>query len=175
MQRLDAFSTRRDHRRGGSRVRLRIVTPVQVYHIDTRDGRSAAPRAIPCHRCGVCCERWQPLLTTTDAARLAARLDLPLEAFHGAYTTPYPFDDEQRLLRQEDGHCIFLAYEADGRSTCSVHDARPQVCRDWAAGLDKKECIQGLERFASPAGLIQIEDLYPDPADRATLTEAFAR
>ena len=160
-------------------MRVRIVMPHGVHELETDGGRGAdgdarAPSAveIPCHRCGVCCERWQPLLTPADATRLAAHLGLAIDAFHHAYTSPYPFDDEQRLLRQEDGRCVFLRYEADGRSACAVHPARPQVCRDWSAGLDKKECVQGLERFADPAGLIQLQDLYPGPADHAAFVRA---
>ena len=163
-------------------MRVRIVMPEGVHELETdavwraQDAaRPPAAREIPCHRCGVCCERWQPLLTAADAARLAAHLGLTLGAFHTAYTSPYPFDDEQRLLRQEDGRCVFLRSEADGRAACAVHPARPQVCHDWSAGLDKQECVQGLERFADPAGLIQLEDLYPGPADRAAFARAATR
>ena len=160
-------------------MRVRIVMPEGVHELETEGGwgvndtaRPPSAREIPCHRCGVCCERWQPLLTPADAARLATHLGLSLDAFHIAYTSPYPFNDEQRLLRQEESHCVFLRYEADGRSACAVHAARPQVCREWSAGLDKKECVQGLKRFTDPAGLIQLQDLYPGPADRAAFVRA---
>jgi hypothetical protein len=44
------------------------------------------------------------------------------------------------------------------------------VCREWAAGLDKRECRAGLERLA-PSGVIALEDLYPEQHDQ----EAFVR
>lgn len=152
-------------------MRLRIDTGAGTHEFDGAERPGFGGRPIPCHRCGVCCERWQPLLTPADAGRLARHLGLSVAAFHRAYTAPYPFSDEDRLLRQEDGRCVFLAYtvEPDGvrRSHCTVHAARPEVCRDWAAGLDKKECVQGLERFATTGGLIQLRDLYAEPDDRA--------
>jgi Fe-S-cluster containining protein len=146
-------------------MHLAIVSAELHLALDTAQHNSAIPRQVPCHRCGVCCERWQPLLTTKDADRLAARLGLATAEFHETYTSSYPFDDEQRLLRQDGGRCVFLTYDQDSRATCTVHDARPAVCREWSAGLEKKECRSGLERFAQ-TGLIRLEDLYPDPADR---------
>lgn len=150
-------------------MRVRIATPAGSRAVETDGGWTDGP-PVPCHRCGLCCERWQPLLTSADAARLAAHLGLAPAAFHAAYTTPYPFDDEQRLLRRRDDRCTFLRYQEDGRAACAVHPARPQVCREWIAGLDKKECVQGLARFAGPDGLIQLDDLYPEPGDRAAFT-----
>ena len=148
-------------------MQAQIVTPVGVHALDT-----GGP-AIPCHRCGLCCERWQPLLTRADSERLAAHLGLSAAAFEMAYIQPYPLDDERRLLRQVDGHCVFLRYE--GRhTTCTVHPARPQACRDWQPGLSRKECMEGLARFADAAGLIRLEDLYPDEADRREALRALA-
>lgn len=154
-------------------MRVIIVGADPVATIDTASGWRVDAAPAPCHRCGVCCERWQPLLTPADAARLAAHLGLTPADFHRRFTAPYPFDDEQRLLQQEDGHCVFLRW-AEGRAACAVHTARPGVCRAWAAGLDKKECVQGLARFAGADGLIQIGDLYPDADDRAEFLRAVA-
>ncbi len=153
-------------------MRVRIPLLSGDLALETEAGWAEGGAAVPCHRCGLCCERWQPLLTLEDAARLAGHLGLASGAFLEVYTEPYPFDDEQRLLRREGGRCVFLRYEADGRATCAVHPARPQVCRDWAAGLDKQECVRGLARFAAPDGLIRIDDLYPGPEDRAAFTRA---
>lgn len=152
-------------------MRVQIVTADTTLELETRAIWSAAPRPIPCHRCGLCCERWQPLLTAMDADQLAAYLGLSADEFRERFTTPYPLDDERRLLRQEAGRCVFLHSEPDGRTTCTVHPARPQACRDWEPALTKKECVQGLERLAASSGLLRIEDLYPDCDDR----RAFAR
>ncbi len=131
--------------------------------LDTTNPSPDGP-ALDCFRCGICCERWQPLLTGADAARLAEALEMSLPAFFQAYTAPYPFSDEERLLnRGADGGCVFLRWQEQGglrRAACAVHAARPAVCRDWAAGLDKKECLQGLARFASPEGEVSLSVLY---------------
>ncbi len=76
--------------------------------LDTTNPSPDGP-ALDCFRCGICCERWQPLLTGADAARLAEALEMSLPAFFQAYTAPYPFSDEERLLnRGADGGCVFL-------------------------------------------------------------------
>lgn len=181
-----------------------METPIPLPIFVTDAGRELRPSpatsgdgVIPCYRCGVCCERWQPLLTPADAAGLAAYLGATVEVFHAEFTTPYPFDDERRLLRQEENRCIFLRYQRTavaerlgdvppaarpGEETalhrplpaferswsgCAVHDARPAVCREWAAGLAKKECVDGLTRYADDRGRIPIGRLYPDAAGRA--------
>ena len=151
---------------------IQIDAGDEVITVLAESGVEGGP-PIPCHRCGVCCERWQPLLTPADAARLAAHLGLTLADFHAAYTTPYPFDDERRLLRQEDGHCVFLRYEPIRerdercRSGCAAHAERPAICREWQAGLDKKECVQGLLRFADDGGRVRVADLYAEADERA--------
>lgn len=153
-------------------MRVRVPLPDGELVLETESGGTKGAAAVPCHRCGVCCERWQPLLTVEDAARLAGHLGLAAGVFHATYTEPYPFDDEQWLLRREGGGCTFLRYDAGGRAACAVHAARPRVCREWTAGLDKKECVQGLGRFAAPDGLIEIGVLYPEAEDRAAFTRA---
>ena len=150
---------------------LQVVGPEGAVEFDMADGwREGAP-PVPCHRCGVCCERWQPLLSHADSSRLAVHLDLTPASFTERYTSAYPFDDEVRLLDQTDGHCVFLRYEG-GRSACAVHDVRPEICREWTAGLDKKECVQGLARFADGASLVQLGDLYPDREEAAAFMRA---
>jgi Fe-S-cluster containining protein len=159
-------------------VRVTILDEIPLATLDTDGDRPDGGVPIPCHRCGVCCERWQPLLTAADAARLAEYLGLSAAAFRAAYTLPYPFDEERRLLRAVQGRCVFLTVAADGgdrRATCSVHAARPEACRAWTAGLDRKECVQGLARFADPDGALPLARLYPDAAARAAFAAALGR
>jgi Fe-S-cluster containining protein len=149
---------------------VRIIDTRDVLTVETDNGWREHGPEMPCHRCGVCCERWQPLISVDDAERLAAHLGMSFAAFRAAYTEPYPFDDERWLLRHEGGGCVFLRFSEDdgvARAGCAVHPARPAVCREWTAGFDKKECIQGLARFARPDGAIPLESLYPDGAERA--------
>jgi uncharacterized protein len=149
-------------------MRIVFEPPAAGWEINTALAPAAEPTPIPCHRCGVCCERWQPLLTPVDAERLAGHLAMTLEQFLREYTSAYPFDDEQWLLRREGAGCVFLRYEDSGvrRASCAVHAARPDVCRGWAAGLDKKECVRGIERFANAAGVVALDVLYPSEAER---------
>ena len=138
---------------------------------DGEIGRFVEASAIPCHRCGVCCEQWQPLISPVESERLAAHLGVSFVAFLEQYTTPYPFDDAARLLRRGERGCVFLAYDASGRSRCTVHPARPDACRDWLASLDRRECVSGLRRFGDPDRALPLTVVYPDEADRCAFTD----
>ncbi len=149
---------------------IHLTAPNVERIFDDEVGRFVEASAIPCHQCGVCCERWQPLVGDDEIERLAAFLGQGVESVREAYTELYPFDDSTRLLRQRQGACIFLTREASGRSRCSVHPARPDICRSWTASLDRRECIDGLGRFATDAVLIPIAAVYEAAGDR----DAFA-
>ena len=148
----------------------RIVTAERERIYDGEIGRFVEASAIPCHRCGICCERWQPLVSPDEAARLAGHLGMDAEAFTAAYTEPYPFDDTVRLLRREEHGCVFLGQEDDGRAACAVHPARPDACRNWIASLDRSECVDGLAYFGAAGAVLPVSQLYPDDADRAAFT-----
>jgi Fe-S-cluster containining protein len=143
----------------------RMTTPRGERVFDGEIGRFVEASAIPCHRCGVCCERWQPLVSGAEVARLADFLGIGLDAFLAAYTTSYPFDDAARLLRREGAGCVFLGRDERGRALCTVHPARPDTCREWTASLDRRECVDGLARFG--AGVVPIAVVYPDEGERA--------
>lgn len=138
------------------------------------EGSDAAPDAtgapVPCFRCGVCCVRWQPLLSPQEVRRLAAALGLSPRSFSRRYTRAYPLRRGWRQLLATAQGCVFLAWQG-GVSACTIHTVRPQVCRDWQAGLDRRECLQGLRAFPGPP-LLTLERLLADPADRAALVRA---
>ncbi|MGH2583688.1 MAG: YkgJ family cysteine cluster protein [Dehalococcoidia bacterium] len=137
---------------------------------DGEIGRFVEAAVIPCHRCGICCERWQPLMSDADIDRLAGHLGMTRGRFIEAYTTSYPFDDEVRLLRRDGNACTFLRRDESGRASCAVHEARPVACRAWTPSLERKECLDGLKRFGSIDVLLPITTVYPDEEDR----DAFA-
>lgn len=150
------------------RIRLRAEDRLRCY--DEGLGRFTDGETIPCFRCGVCCERWQPLIGPLESARLATHLGLPLAGFLTDHARPYPFEEETYQLRERpQGGCIFLE-TIEGRSGCRVHEARPQACRDWDASLLRGECRDGLNR-ASGDGFAPIA-LYDDPADAARFVAA---
>lgn len=138
----------------------RMLTTAGERIYDGEIGRFVEASAIPCHRCGVCCERWQPLVSSAEVERLATYLAMPAVAVRTRFTVSYPFDDEVWLLAREGRGCVFLRYDADGRASCSVHPARPEVCRDWTASLDRRECVDGLGRFGE-SGPIPLAAVYP--------------
>jgi Fe-S-cluster containining protein len=147
------------------------LTSPEVERIyDGEIGRFIEKSAIPCHQCGVCCERWQPLVTNAEIERLAEFIRIDAESLRQTYTVEYPFDDSVRLLRSVDGACIFLRRQPSGRSLCAVYPARPDVCRSWTASLDRRECVDGLGRFDAASMLVPITMVYDAKADR----DAFA-
>ncbi|MGD9889992.1 MAG: YkgJ family cysteine cluster protein [Dehalococcoidia bacterium] len=147
-----------------------LSTPDVERIYDGEISRFVEASAIPCHQCGVCCERWQPSVTDEEIERLAGFLRIDAASLRDSYTVEYPFDDAVRLLGQTDGACIFLRRQPSGRNLCAVHPARPDVCRSWTASLDRRECVDGLGRFAARATLVPINVVYDQQADR----DAFA-
>lgn len=151
-----------------ARIRLRAGDEQRSY--DTGVGRFTDGEQIPCFRCGVCCQRWSPLVGRVEAQRLAGYLGLPLDDFLAAYTRPYPLEeDTHALLQAADGGCVFLELR-DGVAGCRVHEARPQPCRDWDASLLRKECRDGLRGAAGAAGLL-LPILYDNAADAGAFVE----
>jgi Fe-S-cluster containining protein len=148
-------------------MRIRLIAADTQRSYDTQLGRFTDAEAIPCHRCGICCRRWQPLLTRTEAARLAAFLGLAVEDLLAEYTRPYPLEEDAHLLNQRDGGCVFLRFE-QAQAVCTVHEARPQACRDWDASLRRQECLDGLRVEQSAAGLVVPLRLYEDTSDAAS-------
>jgi Fe-S-cluster containining protein len=37
--------------------------------------------------------------------------------------------------------------EGKAKWLCRIHDFKPDACRQWVAGLEKKECRGGLNRY----------------------------
>lgn len=79
-----------------------------------------------CTRCGICCQGVGGIvLSEKDLARLAEHLAMPCDAFLQEWT-----EHRGRLpsLRAgADGYCVFFTAGLG----CSVHPARPDVCRAW--------------------------------------------
>ena len=150
-------------------MRIRLHAGPVERSFDTGLGRFTDDEAIPCYRCGVCCQRWQPLVGRAEAERLAQFLGFSTQAFLVDYTRPYPLDDEQHQLSERNGGCVFLRFE-DGLATCAVHEARPQACRDWDASLARRECLEGLRALGDGR-----EPLAPIALYDGAEAEAFVR
>ena len=102
---------------------------------------------IPCFRCGVCCMKYSARVTAAEAEHIAGTLGVSLEVFLERYVDDSWFEPGYYLLDSHDGACIFLAKSEDTRVfSCRIHPVRPEVCREWQPGLDRKECLEGLEK-----------------------------
>lgn len=109
-----------------------------------------APKGIglSCFRCGICCMKYSPRVTVAEAEHIAESLGVSLEVFLERYVDDSWFEPEYYLLDTQDGACIFLAETEDNRmKSCCIHPIRPRVCREWQLGLDRKECLEGLEKY----------------------------
>lgn len=79
-----------------------------------------------CTRCGECCRgRGGIVLRGNDAGRLAAFLDMGVNEFFARYTEPRR--GKIALRSGGAGSCVF----SDNERGCSVHPAKPDVCRVW--------------------------------------------
>ncbi len=79
-----------------------------------------------CKMCGHCCQGQGGIVASaSERERLAAHLGLSVDEFCAVYTQP---QGAKLVLRsREDGFCIFF----DPEKACTVHPAKPDVCRAW--------------------------------------------
>jgi Fe-S-cluster containining protein len=104
--------------------------------------------AIPCFRCGVCCMKYSPRVTAAEAEHIAESLGVSLEMFLERYVDDSWFEPGFYLIDTQDEACIFLSGTEDARiKSCLIHPVRPKVCREWQPGLDRKECLEGLQKW----------------------------
>lgn len=100
----------------------------------------------PCQSCGACCAvsaSW-PRFTLEDDAALA-RIPDALVARDGSG------------MRCSGDRCAALGGEIGRATSCTIYEARPQVCRDCEPG--DPECLLARDRF----GLDPIEGFAPAP------------
>ena len=68
---------------------------------------------VPCNGCTLCCKH--------DLVRI-----LPFEDPDQWVTVPHPYREGERALsHQPNGDCIYL-----GDAGCTIHDTKPQICRE---------------------------------------------
>lgn len=95
-----------------------------------------SPFSYACHACKRCCQHYRIKANPYEVLRLARHLGLTTTAFIDAHLV-----DDAYLPHDEEGHCRFL-----GEQGCTVHPARPLVCRVYPLGLHVDG--QGVERFS---------------------------
>jgi Fe-S-cluster containining protein len=101
-----------------------------------------------CFRCGICCRKFQVRLDQRECQRIARKLNISWTEFLDTYIDPRWPGTRSYLICQVNGACVFLQQnEKDQIATCLIHPFRPESCHDWLAGIDKLECIEGLENM----------------------------
>lgn len=130
------------------------TTPLPWPHKWRGDDRliRSSPYSYQCGACGRCCRDKLIQVNPYEIARLAAKLGISTTAFIEQHL------DGVYLRRREDGTCTFLNEQG-----CSVHDARPLVCRLYPLG-----------RNVSEAGEESFRHLAPHPQTMGTYGEQAA-
>ena len=125
-----------------------ITAEVNIPDIIGKSSSTQEEVVFPCFCCGVCCTDYQPHLDLTEAQNIADHLGMSLQQFYDDCTDPRWPGTDTHLIRHKDGMCLFLERkEGKAKWLCRIHAAKPEACLQWAAGLKKKECRKGLNRY----------------------------
>ncbi len=123
---------------------------------------------IPCFRCGICCTCYQPPLAIEDIDSIASALGISRSKCISKYAHKAPIK-EGYLLKYTKKGCVFLAWDADGRARCTIHESRPKACQEWVPSLSKSECREGLAKLESEGHIMRLEELLPSSEEREEL------
>ncbi|MBN1153075.1 MAG: YkgJ family cysteine cluster protein [Dehalococcoidia bacterium] len=111
------------------------------------DSGPLTPVELPCLRCGVCCTVYQVRLSPGEAQEIAHAMGLDYWDWVGRFCDPRWPDPRSHLLRHDDHGCVFLHQTQEKVALCRIYRVRPLSCRDWAAGVFKPACQDGLKRY----------------------------
>ena len=139
------------------RITLRTYAQTEKT-VEVAPAQSATEREIPCFQCGVCCIKWAPLMDKQETEGIAKALGMSGRAFRAKYTRPYPPNPGHHIMRHDSIGCVFVRFDGP-RALCSIHEFKPQACRDWTASLAKSECREGLVRMAAD-GVVPPKELF---------------
>lgn len=102
-----------------------------------------------CFRCGICCTRYRPKVTSEEIEYIAQQLGIPTQAFISKYVRAIP-EKGARILYNGDSKCPFLSLDKESnRATCTIYSFRPQACRNWLPSLSRPECRQGATKLGT--------------------------
>jgi Fe-S-cluster containining protein len=145
--------------------------------IRTLEGKEitvAEQTPIPCFRCGICCTCYQPPLAVEDIDNIASALGISRSKCISKYGHKAPIKEGYVLKHTEKG-CVFLAWDADGKARCTIHESRPKACREWVPSLSKPECWEGLAKLKSEGRIMLLEELLPSHEERKQLCVSLER
>lgn len=97
-----------------------------MVQVGATQGETMTISVFDCRMCGHCCQGQGGIVASApERDRLAAHLGICVDEFCALYTEP---QGKKLVLRcGEDGYCIFF----DPKTACTVHPAKPDVCRAW--------------------------------------------
>jgi len=144
---------------------------IEKVIIKTLDGNEITiteQTPIPCFRCGICCTRYQPPLTTEDIENIASALGISRSQCISRYARKASIK-EGYLLKHTKKGCLFLAWDADGKARCTIYSSRPKACREWTPSLAKPECLEGLAKLKAEGQIMLLEELFPSHKEQKEL------
>ncbi len=126
-------------------------------------GERSFDKKVGCFQCGWCCRYYKIFVTPDEAEFIAREERLPLDKVAEFNYDLAWFGEENLFLLKEPGGCTFLKnVPGTKRVICGIHNIKPQVCRKYAAGLEKMACQQGLATvwglIVGSSGQIEGED-----------------
>jgi len=77
-----------------------------------------------CGRCGYCCREYNVQLSHFDM------LKIMLKGY------------KREFFLEQDGACVFLKTNDDGKTGCQIYDARPKICRKY-----QQDCPQNPKKI----------------------------
>ena len=105
-----------------------------------RDAFTFAPDGVPCDGCTRCCHG--------DAVRLLASDDLSKYQ-----TEPHPYMPEAWVVAHKpNGDCLYLGDEG-----CTIHDTKPQMCRDMDCRRIAMAITWTQARKAAAGGMLRMD------------------
>jgi Fe-S-cluster containining protein len=125
------------------------VVVAEVKTANTEDEKNVEQEGsfFPCFYCGICCSDFQPHLEMQESKTIADHLGMSLQQFIDDCTDPRWPGTDTHLLLHKDGKCLFLDQQGKAKWFCRIHTFKPEACRQWTAGLSRKECRRGLSRY----------------------------
>lgn len=102
---------------------------------------------LACFRCGVCCKRYQVRVNLVEARRIVDNMGISWNEFLDEYVDHRYIGAENFLIRQCEGACVFLKRIDEKQTCCLIHEFKPSSCREWAPGLFRRECREGLSEL----------------------------
>jgi Fe-S-cluster containining protein len=99
---------------------------------------------LECFCCGICCH-YRVFISMEEAQRISSDQKIELEDFLDFVNEHNYFGQEDFLIKQRDGFCVFLdGKEGTKGKFCRIHHIKPQVCCAWVSTYHRPECQQGL-------------------------------